>query len=268
MKDLNKAVARIALEVHPDRIDALCGALGSNKSANVLAVVKSALGAAFSPQLIKGLAEALKANPKVSSGELSAMFRASSATASLAAGASSVELVWTGPATGMVPIRHTAQVLIGLIDESCDRLFLVSFVAYHVGGVIDALKRAIKRGVKVRVLLEQSKEHGGNVTVDSIAMLRGNLAGALIYEWDKVTVGAATTSSVHAKCAVADAGRVASRRSGARLAGPAPSRSRHHETASRVVTLLCRSPLRFRCARHEHHPNMPNVRLFESRGLF
>jgi len=204
IEDLNKAVARIALEVHPDRIDALCGALALNKDANILVVVKGALGDAFSPHLIKGLAEAVKANPKVSSGELSTMFLASSTTASLAAGASSVELVWTGPATGMVPIRHTAQVLTGLIDESRDRLFLVSFVAYHVGSVIDALQRAIKRGVEVRVLLEQFKEHGGNLTVDSIAMLRGNLPGAHIYEWDKVTAGASATTSVHAKCAVAD----------------------------------------------------------------
>src|ERR1041385_3770467 len=132
IEDLNKAVARIALEVHPDRIDALCGVLGLTMNANILAVVKSVLGAAFSPQLIKGLAEALNANPKVSSGELCSMLRASSATALLAAGASSAELVWTGPATGMVPIRHTAQVLTGLIDEARARFFLVSFVAYHV----------------------------------------------------------------------------------------------------------------------------------------
>jgi phosphatidylserine/phosphatidylglycerophosphate/cardiolipin synthase-like enzyme len=204
MKDLNQAVARIALEVHPDRIDALCAALGLAKDANILAAVKSALGAAFSPQLVAGLADALKANPRVSSDELAAMFRASSATASLAAGASSVELVWTGPATGMVPIRHTAQVLTGLIDEARERLFLVSFVAYHVGSVVDALRRAIERGVQVRVLLEQSREHGGNVTVDSIGMLRRSLPHAQLYVWDKPAGEATQAASVHAKCAVAD----------------------------------------------------------------
>lgn len=204
MTDLNKAVARIALEVHPDRIEAVCNALDLSKEANNLVVLRSALGTAFSPILIEGLAEALKKNPKVSSVELSAMFRASSATAALAAGASSVELVWTGPATGMVPIRHTAQVLTGLINEARDRLFLVSFVAYHVGSVIDALQQSIKRGVQVRVLLEQSKEHGGNVNVNSVAMLKGNLPKAHIYEWDKGTAGAFPTASVHAKCAVAD----------------------------------------------------------------
>ena len=96
------------------------------------------------------------------------MFRASSTTAALAAGALSVELVWTGPGTGMVPVRHTAQVLTGLIAEARERLFLVSFVAYHVGTVIAALQRAIEHGVQVSVLLERSKEHGGTVTVDSI----------------------------------------------------------------------------------------------------
>ena len=204
MKSLNEAVARIALEVHPERIDAVCFALRSSQDANALAIVKDALGTAFSPTLIKGLAMALKANPKTSSSELSAMFRVSSLTASLAAGASSVELVWTGPATGMVPIRHTAQVLTGLVDDARDRLFLVSFVAYHVGGVVDALRQATERGVQVRVLLEQSKAHGGNVTVDSIAMLRESIPRAQIYEWDKTAAGAAHTASVHAKCAVAD----------------------------------------------------------------
>jgi len=204
MKSLNEAVARIALEVHPDRIDAVCSALGLSQDANKFAAVKSALGETFSSRLIKGLAEALQANSNVTSRELSMMFRASSATAALAAGASSVELVWTGPATGMVPIRHTAQVLTGLIDEARLRLFLVSFVAYHVGSVVDALKGATERGVHVRVLLEQSKEHGGNVTVDSIAMLRHNLPRAQIYEWDKAMADESLTASVHAKCAVAD----------------------------------------------------------------
>lgn len=208
MKNLNQAVARIALEVHPDRIEAVCSALGLNKEASILPVVKSVLGDAFAPRLIKELAEALKANPKVSSDELSTLFRASSATASLAAGASSVELVWTGPATGMVPIRHTAQVLTGLIDEARDRLFLVSFIAYHVGNVVDALQRAIDRDVQVRVLLEQSKEHGGHVTVDSIAMLRRSVPRAEIYEWNKATLEASPTASVHAKCGVAD-GKIA-----------------------------------------------------------
>ena len=204
MKVLSEAVAHIAMEVHPERIEAICSALGVGQSANIFGAVRSGLGAAFSPRLMQAFEAALSANPHVTSGELSAMFRASSTTAALAAGASSVELVWTGPGTGMVPVRHTAQVLTGLIAEARNRIFLVSFVAYHVDAVIDALQRAVDRGVLVSVLLERSKEHGGNVTVDSIAMLRRNLPRAQLYEWDKTTVDAAPSASVHAKCAVAD----------------------------------------------------------------
>lgn len=204
MKALSEAVAHIAMEVHPERIEAICSALGVGQNANIFGAVRSGLGAAFSPRLMQAFEAALSANPHVTSGELSAMFRASSTTAALAAGALSVELVWTGPGTGMVPVRHTAQVLTGLIAEARERLFLVSFVAYHVGAVIDALQRAVDRGVQVSMLLERSKEHGGNVTVDSIEMLRRNLPGAQLYEWDKTTADAAPSASVHAKCAVAD----------------------------------------------------------------
>ena len=204
MKALSEAVAQIAMEVHPERIEAICSALDLRGDGSTLAIVKGALGAAFSPKLISGFSEALKASPKVSSNELAAMFHASSATASLSASASSVELVWTGPASGMVPIRHTSQVLTGLIDEARERLFLVSFVAYHVRDLLDALRRATERGLSVQVLLEQSKEHGGNVTVDSIAMLGANLPHVQLYEWDKTTGDASATGSVHAKCAVAD----------------------------------------------------------------
>ena len=206
MKALSEAVAHIAMEVHPERIEAICSALGVSQNANIFGAVRSGLGAAFSPRLMQAFEAALRASPHVTAGELSAMFRASSTTAALAAGALSVELVWTGPGTGMVPVRHTAQVLTGLIAEASERLFLVSFVAYNVGTVIAALQRAVERGVQVSVLLERSKEHGGNVTVDSIAMLKLSLPRAQFYEWDKSSGDTAQTASVHAKCAVADGG--------------------------------------------------------------
>lgn len=182
MKALSEAVAHIAMEVHPERIEAICSALGLSQKASIFSVVRSGLGATFSPHLMQEFEAGLAATPQVTVGEISSMFRASSTTAALAAGASSVELVWTGPGTGMVPVRHTAQVLTGLIAEARERLFLVSFVAYDVGNVIAELKQAAERGVQVRMLLEQSKEHGGNVTVDSIAMLRKHLPRAMLYE--------------------------------------------------------------------------------------
>src|SRR4051812_21857520 len=111
MKALSEAVARIAMELHPERIEAICSALVSSQEKGLLGVIRSGLGVAFSPQLMESFEAALQRAQHVTANELSAMFRASSTTAALAAVASSVELVWTGPSTGMVPIRHTEQVL-------------------------------------------------------------------------------------------------------------------------------------------------------------
>jgi phosphatidylserine/phosphatidylglycerophosphate/cardiolipin synthase-like enzyme len=204
VKGLSVAVAQIALELHPERIDSVCAALQSRPDASPLATVKNALGSSFSPQVLHELAAALNQTPRISPAELAAMFRAASATASLVAGSSSVELVWTGPATGIVPIRHTGQVLTGLIDEARERIFLVSFVAYDVPNVVTALRRALDRGTRLDVLLEASTAQGGNVTLDSIALLKAKLPNARFFHWDKPELGPSSHASVHAKCAVAD----------------------------------------------------------------
>lgn len=204
MNELLSAVARIALEIHPDRIDAVCASLAAG-STDAVAAVKNALGESFSPPLIRAFGRALAKYPLLPNAELAAMFRAASATAILAAGAPSVEWVWTGPATSLVPIRHTAQVLTGLIDESRERLFLVSFVAYHVPTVVEALKQAAARKVRLDILLEPSHEFGGSVTVDSISIMKSSLPFARFYKWKKPPELEGAGASVHAKCAVADA---------------------------------------------------------------
>jgi cardiolipin synthase len=204
LNGLYAAVARIASEVHPDRIDSVCTALRSRTEGELLAAVKNALGSSFSPRLIEGLADALNQSPQLSRAELAVMFGAASATASLVAGSSSVELVWTGPATGIVPIRHTAQVLTGLIDEARERIFLVSFVAYNVANIVAALNRALDRSVHLDVLLEASAAEGGTVTMDSISSLKAKLPRARFFHWDKPSMDSITHASVHAKCAVAD----------------------------------------------------------------
>src|SRR5690606_12030860 len=66
---------------------------------------------------------------------------------------SSVELVWTGPTTPFVATRRTEQVLLDLIGHAQSDIFLVSFVAYDVATVIEALNAASTRGIDIRILL-------------------------------------------------------------------------------------------------------------------
>jgi cardiolipin synthase len=205
MNDLNEAVALIALELHPDRIDAVCSSLTAKAGQDVVGVVRQCVGSGFSSQLLQKFAGAVATHPNVTGSDLAIMFRASSVAGALATKSSSIELVWTGPASGLVPVRHTVQVLMSLIEQARCNLFFVTFVAYDVPNIIGALQRAVLRGVKLNVLLEQSKEHGGTVTVDSLGKLRGKIPEAQFYIWDRDKgTEPELSASVHAKCVVAD----------------------------------------------------------------
>ncbi len=116
---------------------------------------------------------------------------------------STVELVWTGPTTPFVATRRTEQVLLELIGHSQSDLFLVSFVAYDVSSIVDALNAAAARGIDVRILLETSASHGGSLSVDPIATMRRCVPSANLYVWiDRPAPF--TEGRVHAKVAVAD----------------------------------------------------------------
>lgn len=115
----------------------------------------------------------------------------------------SVELVWTGPTTPFVATRRTEQVLLDLIGHAQSDLFLVSFVAYGVSSVVDALNAASIRGIDIRILLETSKSHGGSLSVDPIATMRRCVPSAALYVWTDRPAPFAE-GRVHAKVAVAD----------------------------------------------------------------
>jgi phosphatidylserine/phosphatidylglycerophosphate/cardiolipin synthase-like enzyme len=74
-----------------------------------------------------------------------------------------IEVVVTGPASPAAPVRLTSQVVRQLIDQALARVMLVSFSAYSVQSVIEALDRAIERGVRVQLVLESADhlEGGG-----------------------------------------------------------------------------------------------------------
>ena len=116
---------------------------------------------------------------------------------------SNVELVWTGPTTPFVATRRTEQVLLYLIRHAQSDLFLVSFVAYDVSSVVDALNAAAARGIDVRILLETSTSYGGSLSVDPVATMRSCVPLAALYVWTD-RPSPFTEGRVHAKVAVAD----------------------------------------------------------------
>ena len=57
-------------------------------------------------------------------------------------GAERLDLVATGPSSPFVSIRHTRAVLLELIDRAQRELILVSYAAYKVPALVEALEHA------------------------------------------------------------------------------------------------------------------------------
>lgn len=201
MNSLGLAVAALAQEIHPDTALAIAVALEMNPHDGTMAVIHNFLGSTTPHHL--SLLEATIANAAASSRDVASMLRGATA-ATVVRNREVVELVWSGPATGIVPVRKTEQVLTGLIEASRRELFIVSFVAYDAALILNAIAKATARGVKVRILMEKSQAHGGTLDFDAIAKVRAVVTGAEFYVWDGESPGFDKLGSVHAKCAVAD----------------------------------------------------------------
>ena len=59
-----------------------------------------------------------------------------------------------------------------MINAAQSTLFITSFVAYDVSGIVKALNAADARGVLITMLLESSQDQGGSINMDVIAMMK------------------------------------------------------------------------------------------------
>lgn len=66
----------------------------------------------------------------------------------------SIDLVWTGPDSRVIPVRQTEPVLLEMIHAAQKRLLVVSYAVYKMTAVRSALCEAIARGVAVRMVLD------------------------------------------------------------------------------------------------------------------
>lgn len=109
-----------------------------------------------------------------------------------------IDVVCTGPTTMSTPVRLTSEVICQLIDEATSRVLIVSYSAQKVQRVIQALDRAIGRGVKVTMVLESPE------TFDAAGP--GAYTGYPVYRWppEQRPPGA----RLHAKVVAVD-GRIA-----------------------------------------------------------
>jgi cardiolipin synthase len=202
MNELANAVASLAKDLHPDVALSIVRDLVKQPHGDAISVLKQHLGNTGKKRLVM-LSEIVAKSNHVTARDIAFMMNGAVAACSQSNQHTS-ELVWTGPSTGIVPIRKTEQVLIELIEHSRHDLFIVSYVAYKATSILEALKSAAKRGVRVSMLMELPKSKGGAITFDSIAKVQDAVPAAEIYVWDENANAQDAVGSMHAKCAVAD----------------------------------------------------------------
>jgi len=117
--------------------------------------------------------------------------------------ASSLEVVWTGPTSHEVAVRLSSQVLEELVRSARKRLIVVSFAAYKVAAIDEALRDAARRGVKIDLVLETKEDSQGRLkqdAADAFTSLRG-VASFWVWPAKKRPPG---DPVLHAKAAIAD----------------------------------------------------------------
>lgn len=202
MNSLFNIIAELSFELSPDRTALLAEKFTRLENVTQINSVRSAWGPNINKSLCERFICELGKHPNMTGNELSIAFKSAIAAAKFSEAKGRQELIWTGPATSSVAVRHTEQALCEVIQSATRRLFIVSFVVYKADAIIAALTDVLSRNVQIDFLLETSKEHGGAVDIDSAAILREKLPTANFYVW--AAEQNLEAASVHAKCAVAD----------------------------------------------------------------
>jgi phosphatidylserine/phosphatidylglycerophosphate/cardiolipin synthase-like enzyme len=207
MSQIMQSIARLALEIHPDTAQGIASSISRLESVNDCGKVGSCGLSGKTLDMLHQVLDTWKKSGKESPEEVAAAIRSASTVATTVGSRQSLELVWSGPDTTMVPIRRTEQVLIEVIAKARNTFFMVCFVAYEVPSVIKAMRDAVTRGVKIKVLLETVEGKGGKISIDSVAMMQAAVPEADVYVWTpdgKMDVSGRFSGAVHAKCVVAD----------------------------------------------------------------
>jgi phosphatidylserine/phosphatidylglycerophosphate/cardiolipin synthase-like enzyme len=207
--NLLKAVATTARELPRGIVEELCDTLVSlpdNASQRQRAVLSSIVSSHEARAQVDDLVEKWSAAPQVSPATLAWSLRAASNVDEHHRREQSIELVWTGPAPGNTTLRRTDQALLDLIRTTRRELYIVTFAAYKIPILNEAMLAAAQRGVELHLIFE-SQDAGKTAFATIKAMGEELEALSNVYIWPpekRPKDAAGRHGSLHAKCAVSD----------------------------------------------------------------
>lgn len=140
--------------------------------------------------------------------QIALMLRAAHQLDELHRDGESVDIVWTGPSAPQSALFRSEQTLLDLIRNAQRNVLIVTYLAYKVAEVRDALFDAVNRGVRVMLVIEPEKSDGGGASVDTVEALRAQGDDRIdVYVWPvdkRPTNFDGGRGILHVKCAVAD----------------------------------------------------------------
>ncbi|WP_067968389.1 DISARM system phospholipase D-like protein DrmC [Nocardiopsis trehalosi] len=163
---------------------------------------QAVLGSVRDRAAVAPLLSALTAED-VPAGDAAAFLRGVAAGYGSAAGAVTVETVWSGPASHAVPVRATAQALLEVVAGAEHELVLMTYSARRHQGIRDALAAAVRRGVQVDVVVETLQGAGGALSGAEPGAAFSGVSGVRLWHWPRAR-RRERSAKTHAKLAAAD----------------------------------------------------------------
>lgn len=204
-----EAVARLAVGVPLDVVERVAHIVSTSDITGVRSRVAEAVPHPGHRNLcLRFVGEWLSSPSPVSPLEAAMSLRTAAHLGRLGDREQAIELVWTGPRSQSVSHRHTEQAILQVLDSASQRITLVCYAVYRIPHVRDALVRASRRGVTVKIVIEAPDKVQGQREYDTIRALGEDVAAcSTLYYWPKDHREMDSNGKVgilHVKCVVAD----------------------------------------------------------------
>jgi len=208
-ESLRERLAALAWRVTPEALEVLSSGIMDLPAWDRDVVVRST--AALPDPQVRSEATALLELARVSDlspRDLASLLAGAAIAVHAHRDAEHVELVWSGPSQPGSRMRRTSEALLEVAREARKRLTLVTFAAYRVPEVREAIGTALQRGVEVHFVAETEEASQGRLGFDAAKALGAELGHRVhVYEWPherRPRDARGGTGTLHAKFALAD----------------------------------------------------------------
>ena len=207
---LSQAIEQLVREAPRSWLEVVCAELQSSQPTASAEEVLRMLPATHNGDLASLVGEAVRLSWRAISWDaLSAAIALCASLCERWQTEQTTELLWAGPApSGGIPARRIDQVLYDLAAAAKHEILLVTFAAHKIQRLADILASALRRGVRVRLVLEFGIQSQFQLSHDALKAFPVDLqSNAEIYYWpaEKRELNLyGRPGKLHAKAAVID----------------------------------------------------------------